>query len=125
MSTSSTGRQRNSSRTAPPTTQASSPARISLASSSIGNEAFRPRWRGVDPGRGLVVDGAGDMCMLLEKDAVTDERNLRADRKLARQLDRDRVHRHRSYLSAALPVHQDLGAGEVTAETVRVADRDD
>ena len=82
-SRSMTSRPSSSSRTAPPTIHASSPARISRASSSIEHDPPRPRRARVDAADELVVDRVRNPCVLLDENAVPDERDRRADRQLA------------------------------------------
>src|SRR5215211_6975877 len=127
MSRSRTSRPSSSSRTAPPTTQASSPASSCCASSRIDDPpdaAGMPR-RITDSARELVVDRRGDTRVLLEQQAVANERNARPDGKLVGELDRHRVHRHRSDDPLPPTVDQNLRPGQVPPEAVRVTDRDD
>src|SRR5215207_3651405 len=127
MSRSRTSRPSSSSRTAPPTTQASSPASSSCASSRIDDPPKTPGTAGriSHSACQLVVDRPGDTRVLLEQQSVADERDARPDRKLAGELDRNRVHRHRSDDPLPPAVHEDLRPGQIPPEAVRVADRDD
>src|SRR5215208_3984009 len=127
MSRSRTSRPSSSSRTAPPTTQASSPASSCCASSRIDDppDAAGMPGRITDSARELVVDRRGDTRVLLEQQAVANERNARPDGKLAGELDRHRVHRHRSHDPLPPTVDQHLRPGQVPPEAVRVTDRDD
>src|SRR2546426_10802957 len=94
MSRLTSSRSRSSSRTAPPTTQASSPASTSRALSSIDdNPPCAPRVR-ADPVHELVVDRPRHAGVLLGEDAVAEDRDRRADRLLTLQLDRESVHRN-------------------------------
>ena len=61
--------------------------------------------------------------MRLGAHAVADDDDRRADRQLAVELDRERVHRDRADDPARLAVDADLRAREVAPEAVRVADR--
>ena len=63
--------------------------------------------------------------VLLGEHAVADDRHRRADRELAVELDGEGVHRDRPGDAAALAGDTHLRAGQVAAEAVRVADRDD
>ncbi len=79
-SRSRTGRRRSSSRTAPPTTHASSSPRISRSRSSIDRDPPRTARARVRARRDLVRDRARDACVLLDEDSVADERDGRARR---------------------------------------------
>src|SRR5215218_7702163 len=120
MSRSRTSCPSSSSRIAPPTIHASSPARISRAVSSIDDLALGPLWARLDPARDLVVDRPGVPGLLLGEQPVPDDGHRLADRQLARQLDGERVHRHGAHGPAALAGYEDLCAGEVAAEAIRI-----
>src|SRR5919197_5728181 len=100
MSTSTTGLPSSSSRSAPPTTHASSPARISCASSTIDDGAPGAGRVAVHAAYDLVVDRARDAGMLFGEDPVPEQDDGRAGRKLAVELDGERVHRHRADCAA-------------------------
>src|SRR5581483_10763037 len=125
MSRSTTGRPSSRSRTAPPTIQASSPARSSRASSSTDDPPDRALGPADDAAGELVVDRPGRARVLLEQQAVADERHRRSDRQLAVELDGERVHRDRADDAPALTGDEHLGPREVAAEAVAVADRDE
>src|SRR5712692_7664064 len=93
MSTSTTGRPSSSSRTVPPTTYASSPARISIACSTIDDHPPRPLGARPDADDELVRDRAGAARVLLREQAVPDQRHGYAWLGRPAQLDRERVHR--------------------------------
>src|SRR5438105_13864619 len=125
MSRSKSSRPSSSSRTAPPTTQASSPARTSGASSSIDNRPPRaPRVRS-DPADELVVDRPRRPRLVLGEHAVAENRHRRADRLLVLQLDGKGVHRDGPDHAPQLAADAHLGAGQVATKTVRVADGND
>ena len=63
--------------------------------------------------------------MLLERNAVADERHRGPALRLHREPDRERVHRHRADDRRANAADEDLRAGHVAPEPVGVADRDD
>ena len=63
--------------------------------------------------------------MLLDQDAVSDERDRRADGELAVELDRKSVHRDRADDTTPLAGDQNLCSSHVPAEPVRIPDRDD
>src|SRR5919204_6246368 len=63
--------------------------------------------------------------MFFQKDALPDDRHRRPDRQLAGKLDREGVHRDRSYGAPPLAVDENLRPAEVAAKPVRVADRDE
>src|SRR5512132_2224035 len=90
-STSTTWRPRSSSRTAPPTTYASTPATAVRMRLSIDDAPLRAPWIAHDPGRHLVVDRSQVACMLLRPESVAEERYDRPFR-LVLELDRERVH---------------------------------
>src|SRR6476659_9980356 len=123
MSRSRTGLPSSSSRIAPPTIHASSPASTSRAASSIDDLSFGALGARLDPGRDLVVDRPGVPRVLFDEEAVPDDRHRLALRQLAWQLDREGVHRDGPDRAAALAGDQHFRAGEVAAETVPVADR--
>src|SRR3990170_7348451 len=125
MSRSSTGRPSSSSRIAPPTIQASSPPSSSETSSSIGDDAARPRGIGVDAAGELVPDRAGDAGVLVEPDAGPDDRDRGAGRQLAVELDGEGIHRDRADDAARLTRDTHLRPGQVAPEAVCVADRDE
>src|SRR3972149_3060049 len=125
MSRSSTGRPSSSSRIAPPTIQAYSPPSSRETSSSIGDDAARPRGIGVDAAGELVPDRAGDASVLVEPDAGPDARDRGAGGELAVELDGEGVQRDRADHAAQLPRDTHLSPGQVAPEAVRVADRDD
>src|SRR5438105_6198180 len=125
MSRSSSSRPSSSSRTAPPTTHASSPASTARAVSSIDDDPSRPPRVRADAADELVVDRPRDTRVLLREDALPENRDRRADRLLTLQLDRERVHRDGSDHAPQLAAHPHLGSGQVAAEAVRVADRND
>src|SRR6188474_1278234 len=119
MSTSSTGRPSSSSRTAPPTRNASGPAARAKASSAIDDRPRRTVVRAPDPARDLVVDRAEDVGVLLGEDAVAEDRDKRS-LVLAAQLDREGIHRDRANHGSTPAGHQHLRAGQPAAEAVRV-----
>src|SRR6266496_4869193 len=125
MSRSRSSRPSSSSRTAPPTTNAPSPASTSRAVSSIDDDPPRPPRVRADAADELVVDRPGDTRVLLGEDALPEDRDRRADRLLTLQLDRERVHRDRPHHTPRHAAHPYLRSGQVAAETVRVADRND
>src|SRR5207244_12646747 len=105
-SRSRTDRPSSSSRTVPPTTHASCPARISTAVSTIDHDPARPVRGGADAARELVGDRARVARMLLGEDAVADQRDLRAGLEWAVELDGDRIHRDRADDAAPLARHE-------------------
>src|SRR5207248_5001 len=122
MSRSITGRPRSSSRTAPPTIQASVPASTSRASSCIDDRPARAARVARDPGDELVVDRAGDTGMILREDAAAEEDDRSADRKLPVELDGEGVHRDGADDATGLPRDADGRPGQRALEAVRVAD---
>src|SRR5918992_1826377 len=110
MSRSTTGRPSSSSRTAPPTTHATWPASSSRASSRIehASPAARRPARVADSAGELVVDRARDACVLLEEQAVADDRDRHAYGQLAGKLDGDRVHRDSPHHPPTLAVDQQV-----------------
>ena len=85
----------------------------------------RPARRRHDARRDLVSDRAGDARVLLDRDAVADDRHRRLGRQLPTQIDRDRVHRHGADHRPRLALDDDARAAQIPAEPVRVADRHD
>ena len=118
------GRRRSSSRTAPPTTQASSSPRISRRRSSIGRDPPGATRARVQAGRDLVPDRARDARVLLDEDPVAEERDRSAAGPRRRAGPRARPSRsfRRPGVGASTT---DLGARHVAPEAVRVSDRDD
>src|SRR5712692_12078034 len=106
MSTSTTGRPSSSSRTVPPTTYASSPARISIACSTIDDHPPRPLGARPDADDELVGDRAGSARVLLREHAVPDQRHGRPRLDRPAQLDRERVHRDGAYDATARAVDE-------------------
>src|SRR5947209_20297096 len=102
MSRSTSSRPSSSSRTAPPTIQASSPANPSRAFSSIDDHPPRPPRIGTDPADELVVDRPRHARVLLGEDAVPKDRHGGTDRLFALELDREGVHRDSSDHAAQL-----------------------
>src|SRR4051812_3942213 len=123
MSRSSTGRPSSSSRTAPPTTHASCPLRISSAKSRIDDGAPRALRARVDPADELIRDRAGDARVRLGRHAVTEQGDRCPDRELPGQLDCERVHRDRPPPLLELPADTHRGARQIAAEAVAVPDR--
>ena len=79
----------------------------------------------VDPRGELVVDRLRHARVRLREDAVAEDRDRRADRLLALELDREGVHRDDADHAPRLAADAHLGAGQVAAKAVRVADRHD
>src|SRR4051812_31502167 len=124
-STSTTGRSSASSRTAPPTIQASSPANNSSTRSRIDDHPPGPGGIAIDPADELVVDRAGHAGMIFRHDPLSEQRHGGPDRKLAIELEGQGVHRDRADDPSRLALDPDLRAGQVAAEAVRITDRDD
>src|SRR3954467_4905109 len=125
MSRSTSARPRSSSRTAPPTTHASCPASTSPAWSSIDDRPARPPWIPVDPANELVVDRPRHPSVGFGGHARAEDRHRGPDRLLVVELDGEGVHRDRPDHAPRLAGHAHLGAGQVAAKAVRVADGDD
>src|SRR5438034_1380237 len=124
-STSTIGRSSASSRTAPPTIQASSPANSSSTSSRIDDHPPGAGGIAVDPANQLVVDRAGHAGMIFRHHPVAEQRHRRAGGELAIELDGEGVHRDRADDAARLASDPYFGSGQVAAKAVRVADGDD
>ena len=117
---------RSASRTAPPTIQASSPSRISRIRSSIDGDPPSASGAGVEARRDLVADRARDARMLLDADAVADERHGRTCGQLGvEQRPRARPWRSSRRRAGARPSTSTSVPGHVAPEAVRVPDRDD
>src|SRR6188474_2469450 len=123
-STSTTCLPRSSSRTAPPTRYASTPATAVRMRLSIDDPPFRPAWVGDHARRDLVVDRAGMARVRLDQNAVAHEGHGRTLRLVA-ELNRERVHRDRSDDAPARARHEHFGSGQPAPEAVPVADRDE
>src|SRR3954451_24371584 len=128
-SRSTSGRSRASSRTAPPTIHASSSANSSSmrsrtlrAPSRIDDHSSRAPRIPVDPAYQLVIDRAGHARVPLGEHAMAEDRHGRAHRLLTLELDGKGIHRDGADDRARLTADAHLRAGQVTAETVRVAD---
>src|SRR3954451_12314737 len=120
-STSTTGRPRSSSRTAPPTTYASTPAtavRMRLSTESAPRRAARV---GDDRGRQLVVDRARMPGVLFDEEPVADERDRRP-LVFVPELDREGIHGNSPEPPPARGADNDLGTAERAPEAVAVAD---
>ena len=78
-----------------------------------------------DPAHELVVDRVRNARVRLREHAVPEQHDRRADGQLAVELDRERVHRHRPDDTPGLARDPHLGARQVTAEAVPVADGHD
>ena len=87
--------------------------------------AARTPGAGVEAGRDLVSDRAGDSGMVLDQDPVADERHRRPGWKPLVELDRERVHRDRSHHATSLALDEHLRTRQVPPEAVGIADRDD
>src|SRR5512132_2350583 len=124
-STSTIGRSSASSRTAPPTIQASSPANSSSTSSRIDDHPPGAGGIAVDPANELVVDRAGHTGMIFRHHPVAEQRHRRAGGELAIELDGEGVHRDRADDAAWLAFDPHFGSDQVAAKAVRVADGDD
>src|SRR6188472_863031 len=83
------------------------------------HSSFGPARVGDDPRRELVVDRAEVACVLLDEQAVADERHGRAFRLVA-ELDREGIHRDRAEHASPRAGHEDFRPGEPTAKAVRV-----
>src|ERR671930_1483778 len=94
-STSTRGRPSSSSRTAPPTTYASTPATAVRMRSSIDDRSLGAQRGGSNSADDLVVDRSQPARVLLSEDAVADERH-RSPCLLVPELHRECVHRDRS-----------------------------
>src|SRR5438876_8626082 len=125
MSRSKSSRPSSSSRTAPPTTQASAPARTSRASSSIDHRPSRAPGIGADPADELVVDRPRGPRLVLGQHALAEDRHRGADRLLVLELDGKGVHRDGPDHAPRLPADANLGAGQVATKAVRVAHGND
>src|SRR5919201_143027 len=102
MSRSTSSRPMSSSRTAPPTSHASSFPRTWRTSSSIDDLPGGPLPARIDAAGDLVVDRPGDAGMLLGEKTVADQRDLLSRLKLSGQLDREGIHRDRAHSPAPL-----------------------
>src|SRR5436190_18452363 len=125
MSRSTSSRPSSSSRTAPPTTQATTLWGTSRPSSSIDDHPPRAPRVDVDPADELVVDRPGDARMRLGKHARPEDRHRRADGLLVVELDGEGVHRDGADRPSWLSGDAHLCARQVAPEAVRVAERHD